>query len=214
MSMVIMKGIYQYRDLKTNEIVYIGKDSNIDKHYNRHSTHKSPAHYNDQPFNRALQNNLERYAYEIIYAGDFSSALLNVLEINTISEFKLSHNGERPKFNYTDGGDGQTPSFMKTLWANEEYHEKVSENMKKSWTDEKREYYRKRMLKDNPMSNKQGDKSPHWKDYARIIKAGKNGSGNQQYAIIFNGVRLKRTTNYNKLVKWFEENYPNEELKT
>lgn len=209
-----MKGIYQYKDLKTNEIVYIGKDSNIDKPYNRDSTHKSPAHYNDQSFNRALQNNPERYVYEIIYAGDFSSDMLNVLEINAISEFKLLHNGERPKFNYTDGGDGQTETFMRELWANEEYHKQVSENMKKSWTDEKREYYRKRMLEHNPMANKQGDKSPHWKDYARIIKAGKNYSGNQQYAIKFKGVWLKRSVNYTKLVKWFKENYPNEELRT
>lgn len=27
-----MKGIYKYTDLKTGEIVYVGKDSHIDKH--------------------------------------------------------------------------------------------------------------------------------------------------------------------------------------
>ena len=93
-----MKGIYQYRDLKTDKIVYIGKDSNIDKEVRRNA-HLKRSTYNAQQFNRVLQNNPTRYQYEIIYAGDFDDYLLNTLEINSIAE-------ENPKFNFTKGGEG------------------------------------------------------------------------------------------------------------
>ena len=93
-----MNGIYQYRDLKTDEIVYIGKDSQIDKD-KRHKEHLMPSKYNVQPFNRILQNNTDRYQYEIIYCGNYSKELLNTLEINSIAEIN-------PKFNFTKGGEG------------------------------------------------------------------------------------------------------------
>lgn len=93
-----MKGIYQYKDLKTGEIVYVGKDSNINKNQ-RHKGHFKKSTYNAQQINRVLQNNPDRYQYEVVYAGDFDNDLLNALEINTISE-------ETPKFNFTNGGDG------------------------------------------------------------------------------------------------------------
>ena len=96
-----MNGIQQYRDLKTDEIVYIGKDSHIHKNA-RHIAHHSPCKYNDQQINRVLQNNTDRYQYEIIYSGDYSEDMLNTLEINTIEEFKMFHDGLRPKFNFTD----------------------------------------------------------------------------------------------------------------
>lgn len=100
-----MQGIYQYIDKKTNEIVYIGKDSYIDER-RRYNAHLAPSNYNTQPFNRVLQNNPDRYQYEVVYAGDFDNNLLNALEINSIAEFKLKNNGNRPKFNFTDGGEG------------------------------------------------------------------------------------------------------------
>lgn len=93
-----MKGIYQYTDLENGDVVYVGKDSHIDKEHRR-KAHKRPCMYDSQPFNRILQNNPERYRYEVIYAGDFDEDLLNVLEINTIAE-------KNPKFNFTKGGDG------------------------------------------------------------------------------------------------------------
>lgn len=58
-----MKGIYKYTDLKTDEVVYIGKDSHIDKKI-RYYAHLTPSKYDDQPFNRVLQNNPERYEYK------------------------------------------------------------------------------------------------------------------------------------------------------
>lgn len=95
-----MKGIYKYTDLETSDVVYVGKDSHIDKN-KRHKSHLSPHMYNNQPFNRILQNNPDRYEYTVVYASDFDDDLLNVLEINTIAE-------EKPKFNFTKGGDGLT----------------------------------------------------------------------------------------------------------
>ena len=123
-----MQGIYQYIDKKTNEIVYIGKDSYIDEK-RRYKAHIASYNYNKQPFNRVLQNNPDKYKYEEIYVGDFSQDLLNVLEINSIAEFKLQNNGNRPKFNFTDGGDGvgfgeNHPNYGKKL--SEETKKKIS----------------------------------------------------------------------------------------
>lgn len=42
-----MKGIYQYRDLYTNDVVYIGRDSRIDMNI-RHKQHLNPSMYNEQ----------------------------------------------------------------------------------------------------------------------------------------------------------------------
>ena len=100
-----LHGIYQYTDLKTGEVVYIGKDSNI-RTNRRHKDHLKASKRNNQQFNKVLQNNPDRYKYEIVYAGYFSEDLLTILEINTIAEFKQSHNGKRPLFNFTDGGEG------------------------------------------------------------------------------------------------------------
>lgn len=98
------KGIYQYVDVKTDEVVYIGKDSYINNS-KRHSDHKMQSNYNKQRFNRVLQNNPDRYRYEVVCAGDYSPELLATLEVNEIAEFKMLHNGELPKFNFTNGGE-------------------------------------------------------------------------------------------------------------
>jgi ADP-dependent phosphofructokinase/glucokinase len=58
-----------------------------------------------------------------------------------------------------------------------------------------------------------GEKSNHWKDYARIIKAGTTSYGKPNYTIRFNGKQIKYSIFPEKLKKWFNENYPNEELK-
>ena len=49
------------------------------------------------------------------------------------------------------------------------------------------------------------------KDYPRIIKKGFK-KGKQNYAIMFNGKRIKQSIDKNKLVNWFEETYPNENI--
>ena len=101
-----MMGIYSYRDLQTDEIVYIGKDSNIDKKL-RYYAHKTPARYNEQQINKVIQNNPDRYQYEELCASnDCDKDLLRILEMGYIETYN-------PKFNFTDGGEtfsGYIPS--------------------------------------------------------------------------------------------------------
>lgn len=94
-----MKGIYQYKDLKTGLIVYVGKDSHIDKN-TRHKNHFSPSYYDKQVINRVLQNNPDRYEYSVLYSSDdVLDDDLNMLEMSFIE-------GYNPKFNFTNGGEG------------------------------------------------------------------------------------------------------------
>ena len=100
-----MKGIYKYTDLDTGEVVYVGKDSHIDKN-SRRNNHISSLHYEKQPFNRVLQNNPERYEYSVVWATDDCTTLkLNKMEIL----FGKIYN---PKFNFgkfgTGGSNGHT----------------------------------------------------------------------------------------------------------
>lgn len=90
-------GIYCYVDKKDNSIVYIGKDSNIDKNVRRYA-HRKPSQYNKQPFNRILQNNPERYEYKVLVKGVSDYHSLNQLEIFYIAMYN-------PKFNFTIGGE-------------------------------------------------------------------------------------------------------------
>ena len=111
-----MEGIYYYTDLmKNNEVVYVGKDSNIHKN-KRHKDHLKPSNYNNQPFNRVLQNNPNRFKYHVLKKGEFSQNLLNALEILYIRRYS-------PRFNYTIGGEG-----AKGLKISEEARKRMSEN--------------------------------------------------------------------------------------
>lgn len=181
------KGIYQYVDVKTDEVVYIGKDSNIDKN-SRYYTHKAPSHYNEQPFNRILQNNPDRYEYNILYSSDDTTKdILDTLERSFIKRYN-------PKFNFTRGGEGGSlPGVNSPRYGKKhtfETRKKMSEN-----------HY------DNSKEN-----NPLWKDYARINYGGKSRQGKQQYIIRFNGKYIKKSINVKNLIEWFNENYPNEEL--
>lgn len=91
-------GIYCYVDRKTHEIVYVGKDSNIHKS-SRHKQHLSRSRYDAQPFNRVLQNNPDRYVYQVLVWDVATQDRLNALEIQYIRQLQ-------PKFNFTNGGDG------------------------------------------------------------------------------------------------------------
>ena len=95
------KGIYCYIDKKDNQIVYVGKDSNIDKN-KRHRAHFSPSGYDKQPVNRILQNNSDRYIYQVLWeVDDCTDNHLNQMEIYYINEYN-------PQFNFTEGGDGMS----------------------------------------------------------------------------------------------------------
>ncbi len=93
-----MMGIYSYIDKNDDSIVYIGKDSYIDKNA-RYKAHLQPSRYDDQPFNRVLQNNPDRYTYQVLVWDVEDKDTLNALEIHYINNLK-------PRFNYTAGGEG------------------------------------------------------------------------------------------------------------
>lgn len=123
--MIIMsKGIYKYTDLETNEIVYVGKDSHIDRN-DRHKAHMRPSRYDDQPFNRILQNNPDRYEYSVLCEGEYSDLQLIKLERLFIKIFN-------PMFNFTKGGDGAPigNQYRKGKTHSEEAKQKMSESHK------------------------------------------------------------------------------------
>lgn len=138
-------GIYCYIDKTNDEIIYIGKDSYIDKN-KRHICHMLPSKYNEQHINKILQNNPDRYEYKILYAGDFDDTLLNTLEINSIAE-------ENPKFNFTIGGDG-----CKGYKHTEDAKRKISNAMKGNQNFLGKKH--KQESKDKISKSKIGDKNP------------------------------------------------------
>lgn len=91
-------GIYCYIDLKNDKVVYIGKDSHINKGQ-RHKDHFQKYRYNKQQINRILQNNPTRYKYKVLEEGNISREILNALEMVFIRKYN-------PKFNFTEGGEG------------------------------------------------------------------------------------------------------------
>ena len=112
-----MMGIYAYFDKKDNSVVYVGKDSHIDRE-NRHKAHHQPSFYHFQKINQVLQNNPNRYTYQVLNWNVKDYDTLNALETQHIRQLK-------PKFNFTDGGDG-TVGYNHT----EEARRKISESKK------------------------------------------------------------------------------------
>ena len=115
------KGIYCYIDNKNDRVVYIGKDSNIDKN-KRHRDHLAPSSYNAQPINRILQNNPNRYKYCVLWEiDDCTDNHLTQMEIFYIKKYS-------PKFNFTEGGGG-----ISGFTHSEETRKKISENNARYW---------------------------------------------------------------------------------
>lgn len=114
------KGIYKYTDLETNEIVYVGKDSHIDRN-DRHKAHMRPSRYDDQQINRILQNNPYRYEYSVIWATEDCTTLkLNKMEILFGKIFN-------PKFNFGKFGSGGN------IKLSDDHKRKLSENHSRYW---------------------------------------------------------------------------------
>ena len=131
-------GIYCYIDRKTNDVVYIGKDSFINEK-RRHLQHTAKSQYNSQPINRILQKNPNRYKYLVLEEGDFSLSLLNELEKYYIKKFNTFL--DEKKFNYREGGEGGIVS--------KETRRRMSEAHKGKYVSEETRKRLKRSLKGN-----------------------------------------------------------------
>ena len=154
-----MKGIYCYIDNENDKVVYVGKDSNIDKN-TRHIAHLAPSAYNAQPINRILQNNLDKYNYRILWkVNDCTDNHLNQMEIYYIGKYD-------PKFNFTKGGDG---SFG--LEHSEESRKKMSESHK----DKKLSDEHKRKISETQKGKKFSDE--HKRKMSKSISKTKNTTG-------------------------------------
>ena len=197
-----MKGIYGYLDKKDNSIVYVGKDSHIDKD-RRKRQHLQSSNVNAQPFNRALRSNPKRYVYKRIYEcpPHLDHTDLNGLEMQYIEALN-------PKFNFTKGGDG-----VSGIKLSETHKQRIRENASRYWQGKTRSDETKKKIseklkgrtpwnKGKKMSDypqKKGADSPFWKDYARVIKKGKTSSGSQQYVLVHKGKCIKYSVDKEKL---------------
>ena len=188
------KGIYCYIDTEhDNEIVYIGRDSHIDKR-RRDKAHKTKANYDMQKINQIIQNNLSRYNYNVLWKiDDCSDNHLNQMEIYYIKKYN-------PKFNFTDGGGGIS-GYKHT----EESKRKMSEKKKggnnpKYWQGKKFSDEHKRKIsqnhrdisgKNNPMYGKDSSgKNNNFYGHKHTDKAKmqmKIAHGGHKYTIIKNG---------------------------
>ena len=218
-------GIYCYKDSKNDDaIVYIGKDAHIDKN-NRFNYHKNPKHYDLQQINRVLQNNPNRYKYEVLKSWEFEEYPENfdkVLEIIYIRRYD-------PKFNYTIGGDG-----IRGFKHTNETKEKISKSLEGrcgeecgAWKDYpriiKRGFEKNGKQKYALISNGRCIKvSVHldrleaylesiiksqefdWKNYPRIVKHGFQ-NGKKRYALIYEGETILQSTNLDKLELEFDK---------
>ncbi|WP_458456089.1 NUMOD3 domain-containing DNA-binding protein [Methanobrevibacter sp.] len=170
-------GVYCYKDsLNDDSIVYIGKDSNIHKN-ERFKAHMRPSTYDAQPFNRALQNNPDRYKYEVLKSWDddeFSDDLASALEIIYIRRYN-------PKFNFTVGGEG-----LKGYVPSDETCRKISKSLKG---------------KTHSMKTRKKMSQSHTNKYPTIHKSGFNQDGKQIYVLRNNGKIIKYSIYLDKLKK-------------
>ena len=190
-----MMGIYAYFDKKDNSVVYVGKDSNIDKGVRRRA-HMKPSKYDAQRFNRVLQNNPNRYQYKEIFVFDeISNIELNHLEMQQIALFN-------PKFNFTKGGDGFDSGKDHPLYGthrSDETKRKISESHKGER---------------NPMYGRRGVDSPNYgrvfsKEHKQKLSEahkGKNLSEEHKKKISHSLVLSKNNTGYFRVCKCNSKN--------
>lgn len=234
-------GIYGYFDTLKYKIIYIGKDSNIEKKV-RHKQHYSPSLYNAQKINQVLQNDkIGRYSYVEFDKGYYNDDTLNEKEIYWISYFD-------PLFNFTKGGDG-----ISGYEFTDEHRKKISESMRGKCTGEKNHnwkpearvvkraftsygkqlyvlYYKGKEIKSSIYKDKLDElekklndgvitvkeikekKHSNWKPEARVIKWGFDKVGRQKYTLKYEGKTIKSSINKEKLLE--EANKLNEGIIT
>lgn len=220
-----MIGIYCYEDtLNDNEIVYVGKDSNIAIN-RRHKDHFAKGNYDAQQINRVLQNNPDRYRYRILKQWkkeEYNPNLANALEILYIRRYN-------PLFNFTKGGEGilghrHSPETREKISRNHadfsgknhpQYGTHLSEETKKKISKAHRG---KKLTKEHRQKIREshrdnhGENNPMWKDFSRIVLGGFDENGNRRYLIVWQGKRIKSSISLSKLIKWWTEKYPYEIL--
>ena len=220
-----MMGIYAYFDKKDNSVVYVGKDSYIDEG-KRRSDHKSPSKYDAQPFNRIVQNNPNRYTYQVLVWNAKDQETLTSLEIQYIRQLK-------PKFNFTDGGDGSCgfkhseESKMKIGEANKgkKHSYETRRKMSKTRKGKKRSPFSAEHCRNISKANKgkvpwnkgkkrseetrkkisETLKGRNLLRYARVVKKGTNSMGKQKYGLMYNGKLIANSIFKEKLEKMAEE---------
>ena len=200
-----MNGIYCYRDIcNHNKIVYVGLDSNI-KNNSRSKDHVKPSHYKYQQINRVLQNNPQRYRYEVLKKwnkDEYNSYLANALEIIYIKRYN-------PKFNYTIGGEG-----IRGYKHSPETRNKISKSLKGKYTGEKHPRYRKHLSDDykKKISNSlkgrfSGEESPHYREDVppseQLYLENKNGLSQRKIAKKYN---CSQTLVFERIKKYKERN--------
>lgn len=164
-------GIYGYIDNKKEQVVYIGQSVDMEQ---RNIAHHKKSQYDVQQINRVLQNNLDRYSFEIIEKCNRGN--LNTLEKYYIQLFN-------PLFNFTEGGD-VIPHKPRYGDDNPFYGKHHTEKTKKHLSDIKK-----------------GENNPNYKNYARVVKQGKGRHGEPNFAIHYKSRCLTESINKEKLEK-------------
>ena len=211
-----MLGIYSYIDKQTNEIVYVGKDSHINKQ-KRHKAHHHQSNKDMQTINKVLQSNPNRYTYQVLNWNVTDQDTLNALEIQYIRQLN-------PKFNFTDGGEGvngykhsderkekmRKAKLGKKL--SEETRKKMSDNNAKYWLGKKRdkstiqkivEKKKGKSLSESTLKNM--SKAKNSSGFFRVYKV-RNPKCKQGFTFVYsyydNGKRVQiRNVNLKKLEK-------------
>lgn len=189
--------------------MYVGGSVNIES---RFGDHKRGAGADVQAIDRAiLKYGKENFTYQIITELPADWKIIGEHEKYWIKFYNTFKDGKH--YNLDEGGGG-----ISGFKHSDESKKKMSDAKKGKYIGENHPMWNKHHSKEtkNKISQAKkgkftGEKSHKWKDYARITKRG-FGKGKQQYAIRFNGKYIKVSISIDKLVKWFNENYPDEEL--
>lgn len=214
------KMIYIYMIVNTiNKKVYIGSSNNISRRFTKH---KYQLNKSIHP-NEHLQNAWNKYG-----SDSFKFRILAVCPNNERNNceqmFMDLYNAQNRNYGYNiKNADGHSQSEETKLKLSEINKGKVvSEKTKKKLSNlnsgKNNHNYGKNLsdeTKKKMSESKIAENNPNWKKYARIVKGGSykyKGKDKQQYVIKFNGEVYKTSFSINKLIKWFADNYPGEEL--
>lgn len=240
MCFIMTIGIYKITNKETGQM-YIGQSVNIEKRFQDHIREDGcPYSYIDNAIQKYGKDYfcfeiIEEFDENTPFLND----VLNDSEQYYIAAYNTFTNDFH--YNLTIGGDGLGSGENHPWYGkhrSEETKKKISKTLKgrhfskeskrkmsESQKGEKNPNYGKHHSKEhkqklseanssknNPMYGKSKEDNPVYKNYARIIKSGKNRHNNQNYAIMYQTKVIKQSVSIDKLKKYFAENYPNEQL--